>query len=368
MAKQVTGWRSRIVGQGDEAPDQLMANPRNWRIHPKAQQDALAGALDQVGWVQRVIVNRQTGHLVDGHLRVELALSRSELTVPVEYVDLTPEEEGLVLASLDPIAAMAGQDDEKLRQLLTEVEFDSKALEEALEALAPEPRSGLTDPDDVPAVDEADVYVKTGDLWLLGEHRLICGDSTNESDMAVLIGGRAIGSVVTDPPYGISASRMTLGTGKKKFHRGTWDDERPNVAFLLGLAPQVIIWGGNYFTDHLPPTNDWLCWHKKNDGLSFSEFELAWTNLGKNCRILPHHWGGENKEHPTQKPVAVMEWCLSMTEGTVLDPYCGSGTTIIAAEKLGRACYAVELDPRYVQVAIDRWEKFTGRKAERVDG
>lgn len=130
------GWRNRIVGQGEEAPDQLLANPRNWRIHPKAQQDALAGALDQVGWVQQVIVNRRTGMLVDGHLRVELAISRNEPTVPVVYVDLSPEEEALVLASIDPISAMAGRDDEKLRQLLAEVEFDSRELADALAKVA----------------------------------------------------------------------------------------------------------------------------------------------------------------------------------------------------------------------------------------
>jgi len=92
------GWRSRIVGHGEESPDQLLANPRNWRVHPKAQQDALAVVLDQVGWVQDVIVNQRTGHVVDGHLRVSLAISRNEPTIPVVYIDLDPEEEALVLA------------------------------------------------------------------------------------------------------------------------------------------------------------------------------------------------------------------------------------------------------------------------------
>lgn len=363
----VMNWKTRIVGHGNEDPNDLLANPRNWRIHPKAQQDALAGALDQVGWVQQVTVNKTTGHLVDGHLRVELALRREEPTVPVTYVELTPEEEGLVLASLDPIAAMAGQDDEKLRQLLAEVEFDSKALESALQELAPTKLEGLTDPDDVPEVDETEVYVKTGDLWLLGDHRLLCGDSTKAEDVDRLIDGDVIDVIVTDPPYGIGAPNMTLGSGKKQFHRGEWDGERPDLRPWVGYG-QVVIWGGNYFTDHLPPTNDWLCWHKKNDGLSFSEFELAWTNLGRNCRHMAHHWSGEVKAHPTQKPLAVMEWCVAMTTGNLLDPFAGSGTTIIAAETLRRRCYAMELEPLYVQVAIERWEKFTGRKAERVDG
>jgi hypothetical protein len=106
-ATPTAAWRNRITGSGEEAPDQLLANPANWRIHPKAQQDALAGALDQVGWVQQVLVNRTTGHVVDGHLRVELAISRHERSVPVVYVELSEEDERLVLASLDPLAAMA---------------------------------------------------------------------------------------------------------------------------------------------------------------------------------------------------------------------------------------------------------------------
>src|SRR3990170_3494486 len=93
-------WRSRIVGSGEEAPDQLLANPANWRIHPKAQQEALAGVLGQVGWVQQVLVNRRTGHVVDGHLRVALALRQEAPTVPVLYVELSEAEEKLVLAAL----------------------------------------------------------------------------------------------------------------------------------------------------------------------------------------------------------------------------------------------------------------------------
>src|SRR3972149_2850929 len=92
-APKPVAWRSRIVGTGEEPPESLLANPRNWRTHPKAQQDALAGVLDEVGWVQDVIVNRRTGYIVDGHLRVSLAISRAEPTIPVKYVDLSPDEE-----------------------------------------------------------------------------------------------------------------------------------------------------------------------------------------------------------------------------------------------------------------------------------
>lgn len=128
--------RSRIVGEGDEAPDQLMANPLNWRTHPKPQVDALEGLLKQVGWVQRVIVNRRTGHVVDGHARVELALRRSEPTVPVVYVDLSEGEEQLVLAALDPIGGLAATDADKLAELLADVSAQDAGLQSMLDDLA----------------------------------------------------------------------------------------------------------------------------------------------------------------------------------------------------------------------------------------
>lgn len=395
MAEQVTGWRSRIVGQGDEAPDQLMANPRNWRIHPKAQQDALAGALDQVGWVQRVIVNRQTGHLVDGHLRVELALSRGEPTVPVEYVDLTPEEEGLVLASLDPIAAMAGQDDEKLRQLIAEVEFDSKALEEALEALAPEPRSGLTDPDDVPAVDEADVYVKTGDLWLLGEHRLLCGDSAKSEDVARLMAGTRPDCILTDPPYGINLDTdyQSMGSGsskavlrgvKPKTYRPVINDDRPfdarPVLEAIGDVPEQFWFGADYYRRTLSDDDmdgSWLVWDKRNEASDAgfgSAFELIWSRQRHKRDLLRFYFfgafgaEGANRLHPTQKPTKMLSEIIeryTKTGAVIWDGFAGSGSTIMAAEQTGRRCYAVEIDPRYVQVAIERWQSFTGKEAVR---
>jgi hypothetical protein len=113
-----TTWRSRIVGHGTEDPMQLVANPRNWRVHPKAQQDALENVLDQVGWVASVMVNRQTGFVVDGHARVALAITRGEPRIPVDYVDLTESEEGVIMATFDPIAAMAATDKDALERLL----------------------------------------------------------------------------------------------------------------------------------------------------------------------------------------------------------------------------------------------------------
>ncbi len=132
-------WRSRITGHGSEQPDQLLANPRNWRVHPERQQRALAGVLDQVGWVQDVVVNQRTGHIVDGHLRVSLAISRGEAEIPVVYVDLDETEEALVLASLDPLAGLAATDEEQLRDLLQGVTVEDDTLRALLNETAGTP-------------------------------------------------------------------------------------------------------------------------------------------------------------------------------------------------------------------------------------
>jgi site-specific DNA-methyltransferase (adenine-specific) len=120
-----------------------------------------------------------------------------------------------------------------------------------------------------------------------------------------------VDAVITDPPYGINANKMTLGNGKKKFDRGgNWDSAVPSLTAWLSFSDICCFWGGNYFTNQLPPSNHWLVWHKKIDGTSFSECELAWTNFGKQVRHISHHWSGEDKLHPTMKPLAVMKWCI----------------------------------------------------------
>jgi hypothetical protein len=131
----MANWQNRIIGEGLEDADRLLANPANWRIHPKHQQDALAGVLDSVGWVQRVIVNKRTGFVVDGHMRVALAITHGE-QVPVSYVDLSEADEQLILATLDPISAMAGADASKLDELLAQVNTDNAAIQEMLAGLA----------------------------------------------------------------------------------------------------------------------------------------------------------------------------------------------------------------------------------------
>ena len=152
MADKKKAWKNRIVGQGEEVPDQLLANPKNWRIHPKEQQVALSGVMQRVGWVQQVVVNKRTGFVVDGHLRVSMAITENEPMVPVVYVDLSEEEESLVLATIDPLAALAKTDDDQLRELVTDLGNDA-AMRDLLAAVRLPVAAEEVPPDDFDVVD-----------------------------------------------------------------------------------------------------------------------------------------------------------------------------------------------------------------------
>jgi site-specific DNA-methyltransferase (adenine-specific) len=190
---------------------------------------------------------------------------------------------------------------------------------------------------------------------VLGGASLYLGDNR---EILPIVG--KVGAMITDPPYGISANKQTLGKGKKDFTRGgDWDDSAPDLSLCIAAAPLVCLWGGNYFAHQLPVTNDWLIWHKLNDGRSFSECEMAWTNFGRQTRHLSHHWSGEEKNHPTQKPLKVMLWTLEQAGEceSILDPFMGSGTTGVAAIQLGRKFIGIERDERYFEIACRRIEQ-----------
>ena len=178
--------------------------------------------------------------------------------------------------------------------------------------------------------------------------------------MEVLPTLKRVDAVITDPPYGIGASKQSLGKGAKNFDRcGDWDASPPVVGCFLEAGAAVCLWGGNYFSDQLPPTNDWLIWHKVNDGRSFSECEMAWTNFGRQVRHLSHHWAGEEKLHPTMKPLAVMKWCIDQAGNpqTILDPFAGSGTTGVAALEMGLKFIGIEREPKYFEIMCERIQR-----------
>ena len=438
-APRATPWRNRIVDQGEQDPTQLLAHPLNFRRHPAAQRDALRGSLSEVGWVQQVIVNRGTGHVVDGHARIEEAISAGAPTVPVLYVELSPEEEKLVLATLDPIGAMAERDDQRLAELLAELNVDDEGLQALLDSLSiSEPKVGLTDPDEAPAL-PTEPWVKIGDLFALGEHRLLCGDATNPADVARLLAGTAPKLLVTDPPYGVSYDAtwrdgvyIKLGPAEQPYmmldgagggrepdegtsapmsrrgrtagHRNTSisGDTRADWSEAFELVPSLevaYVWCATTGMVEVAAgltrigfeLRQQIIWAKTLAAMSRSAYnwqhEPCWyaVRKGKTASWRGSHsdttlWemaspkmimGGSTEQkydHPTQKPVEAMSRAIGHHAGDVYEPFSGSGTTLMAAETLGRRCFAIEIDPKYVQVAIERWQNFSGAKAVPVDG
>ena len=194
----------------------------------------------------------------------------------------------------------------------------------------------------------------------IGDCRLILGDCL---EVMPLLG--TVDAVVTDPPYGIGEDggrfRDRKGGGHRVLAKKGWDAARPSDDIfhaILAAACPAIIWGGNYFADLLPASKGWLYWDKLMGG-DFADGELAWTNLDRALRkfTMCNKMGG--KVHPTQKPVALMQWCLGFLPNarTILDPFMGSGTTLVACAKLGRKGIGIEMDPDYFEIACKRVEE-----------
>ena len=406
-----TPWRNRIVGSGEADPVELVPNALNWRTHPQAQRRALAGSLDEIGWVQQILVNRATGRVVDGHARIEEAISRHEPVVPVLYVQLTEDEERLVLSSLDPIGAMATADREKLAELLRDLTPTDDGLQALLDALADRHgirQLGLTDPDDQPHESEhSEIFVKAGDVFQLGQHRILCGDSTNPADVAKLMAGAEAECLWTDPPYGIeyvgkTAEQLTIQNDGA---------DRSDAVILRAfraapMAPSARFYiaapaGPRHVAFHeAVQAVGWrihqeLVWSKGSIVLGHSDYHYShepilygyvpgpgrpgrgrhegtkWYGDHAQSSVLEYPKPVASLDHPTMKPVGLVSQCLANSTARgdlVFDCFLGSGTTLIAAEQLGRRCFAMEIEPAYVQVAIKRWEAFTGKTAERVDG
>lgn len=228
-APAMTPWANSIVRYGEEAPDQLLAFPLNPKIHPQAQQQALAGALGELGWLMPVVCNETTGHILDGHARVGLAISRGEPRVPVAYVRLSPEQEALAVATIDPIGALAGTDRDVLAQLLADVQSGEIGLRALLDDLAVQ--AGIVPEvadDPGPQVDRAAELqeqwgTSSGQLWEIPSmsvpgkaHRLLCGDSLDPIVLERLTADLAVGMVWADPPYGVSivATNVAVGGGE----------------------------------------------------------------------------------------------------------------------------------------------------------
>jgi len=382
---------NRIVGSGEESLDQIQFNPRNWRVHPLNQQNALKGVLEEVGWVQEVIINQRTGHLVDGHLRCQLAAREGAKTIPVKYVDLSEEEEALVLSTLDPIAAMATTDKAKLDELFASIETDNADVLKMLDDIAEKERLEYAKRDPVdaePQIDRAAELnekwqVVTGDLWQIGEHRLLCGDSTKREDVERLLENYDAETCVTDPPYNVGKEFENDKLSEENFDEFNklWVGLISNscTTFIAFHSPQkfpsllfVVINAGYKFGRMLwlwkPGTAfgvvPWHGWARRSECILVFERNAKWPEWVDYHPDMYDHKKGEgatedtvDKEtvlHPTVKPLWVVQDLINHTVGNVYEPFCGSGTTMVACQNLNRKCRAIEISPNYCAVILER--------------
>ena len=373
----------------------LKSDHKNARRRTDRSASLIAESLKRFGAARSIVID-EYGRILAGNGTVEGAKkagidklriieAEGDELIAVRRAGLTEDQKvGLALAD-NRSSDLSEWDNEMLRQLSEEHDLTPWFEDDELLAEVLEPEEGNTDPDDVPEAPEEPI-TKPGDLWILGNHRLLCGDSTDVLAVERLMDGKKADMVFTDPPYGVSVVKdgkvgADFGVAKKgRYAEVIGDDTTQTAHDAIAICqsfkvPVQVYWGGNYYADRLPPTSCWLIWDKRGDsGIvnTFADCELAWTNMTGPARIHKQLWNGMIREgekdkrvHPTQKPVALAEWAVGqyLKGSTVLDLFLGSGSTLIACEKLRKACYGMEMSPAYCDVIVKRWENFTGKKA-----
>lgn len=375
------------------ATDKLKLNAKNPRKNDAAV-DTVAKSIEKYGFKNPVIANSSLV-VYCGNTRLKAARKLGLPSVPVIVADDLTEKEIRELAIIDNKSSeIAEWDMDMLADELSDLDLDEFNLDFDID----EGKGEITE-DEPPEVDEEhEPICKLGDIWQLGEHRLMCGNSTDKETIERLMDGKKADLLLTDPPYGINVVKHNKVGGGGATHFGGKkannfinssnyqeilnDDTTETAKRSYELAKQFtnnqIIFGGNYFTDFLPPKACWCIWDKENTG-NFADVEMAWTSFDKGAKLYKWLWNGlsrkgdratelKSRVHPTQKPVGMLSLILkdfTADNKTVLDLFGGSGSTLIACEQLNRTCYMCELDPKYCDVIIKRWENLTGKKAVR---
>jgi site-specific DNA-methyltransferase (adenine-specific) len=380
--------------------ESLIPYARNSRTHSDAQVAQIAASIKEFGWTNPILVDGTNG-IIAGHGRLLAARKLGYTEVPViELENMTESQKRAYVIADNQLAMNAGWDTSMLTLELGDLKeagfsldilgFDPKELDTLLE---PEQVDGLTDEDAVPDIPEEPV-TKLGDIYQLGNHRLMCGDSTSISDMEKLCDGQPVDMWLTDPPYNVAYEG---GTGLTIKNDDMGDDQFRQFLRDAYVAADVVMKQGAVF----------YIWHADLEGYNFRGAAkdagwkvrqcLIWKKSSLVMGRQDYHWRHEpclygwkegaghlwaadrkqttilefdkplrNGEHPTMKPVALFEYqMLNNTKGgdIVLDSFGGSGTTMLAAEKNGRYARLMELDPKYCDVIVKRWEDFTGKKA-----
>ena len=396
--------------------DSLTPWPHNPRTISPAQLAALSRSVAEFGMVDPILVRQADRVVIGGHQRLEVARALGLATVPAIFLDLSEHQASLLNLALNKISGEWDMD--QLGQLLMELRelpevdvslsgFDTEELEDLFAEW--EAQQAVADPDfataDAPVTVKSTGRVQPGQLWLLGRHRLLCGDSLSPDSLDRLCQGVPVPLVVTDPPYGIDYQSRLTGNGKRKARIAN-DEASGFESFLERALPAVrammaqgasMYWfaGGGGPSPALGQAllavsrhfdlQNCLVWDKETPGRGW-RWRRSWEAIIEASVGSPSHWyGGSHRrnvlrwpklipqegDHPTPKPtelLAELMRCSSRPGQVVLDPFAGSGSTLIAAELAGRTCYASELEPGYCELILARWEHVTGQSAQLEEG
>ncbi len=390
-----------LVSIGELRPDPF--NPR--RISDD-ELEALTRSIAEFGMVDPIIARRDDRAVIGGHQRLVAARRLGLEAVPVIYVDLSSEQAKLLNLALNRISG--NWDQELLARLLADLSeapdidialsgFAEDEIAKLLKSLDAREKRDRTETFDLDAAWEGatkDPGVERGDVWRLGDHRVMCGDSANAGDVSRLMAGQRASLMVTDPPYGVGyepegrekkrpIANDDLGMDQAEFWTkafSAWPLEgdaymfSPSGPLIQTLCSSIVAAG----IEH----HQWLIWVKDRLVLGHSNYhyrhehvfygwkgKTSWQGSRKEDSVWEEERPQASPQHPTMKPVSLCVRAIensSKTGDVVADPFLGSGTTVIAAERAGRRCYGMEIDPRYSRVAISRWEAFSGAKAEKV--
>ena len=363
--------------------EQLIPYDKNTKKHDKTQINNVAESIKQYGFVQPIVIDKDNV-VVIGHCRLLAAKKLKMKEVPCVSVEDLTDEQVKALRIVDNKSNESEWDFDFLPDELAEIDLSAFDFDFGIED--EEEETEIVE-DEAPEVDEdAEPIAKLGDIWQLGRHRLMCGDSTDKATVEMLMDGKKADMVFTDPPYGISVVGNNGKVGADNLAKnGVYmpvkgDETTETTEKFFEVCKDIgfdkfVLWGGNYFVGFLPYSDGWIIWDKRGDMASnnFADGEMAWCSFHTPVRIYKQVWSGmiregehEKRVHPTQKPVKLLgEILKDFTDANdiILDCFGGSGSTLIACEQIDRTCYMIEYEAHYVDVIIKRWETLTGEKA-----
>lgn len=372
----------------------LTPDPNNARQHDEKNLKAIEGSLSQFGQRKPIVID-QANVIVAGNGTVEAAKRLGWTDIQAVRVPADWDADRIKAFALadNRTAELANWDQQVMAAQLLDLTEAGFNIEEFGFELQEQPiveQSG--EDDDLPQ--DIEPRTKLGQVWQLGKNRLMCGDASDSASIDILLNGNKADMIFTDPPYGMNLDTdySKMGDGGKKHSLVIDDNKQFDASFLLSkfsYCKEIFLWGADYYVETLnrkyPNLGSWIIWDKYSDeriglldGRFGSTFETCWSKTPHKreiARVLVTTnytaRGDETRVHPTQKPVALAKWFFERwgkDSNNIVDLYAGSGFTLIACEQTDKSCFAMELDPKYCDVIIQRWENLTGKKAELVNG